>query len=98
MAAAPIRFRHDAAQPFDARCLSWQISERRGRDGGSDSVDLDLTANGRLKRGGGAPAAVDLAVLRTRNDRRKTDLIHRDGKWLLYATVEYTAGDANQSS
>lgn len=25
--AMPIRFRSDAAQPFDARCLSWQIPD-----------------------------------------------------------------------
>jgi hypothetical protein len=28
--ATPIRFRVDAAQPFDARCLSWQIPETVG--------------------------------------------------------------------
>ena len=84
MAAAPIRFRHDAAQPFDARCLSWQIPNDVG---GREATVSIWTTHGRLKRVRVLAASRDLAVLRTRKIA-ETDLIHRDGKWLLYATVK----------
>ena len=44
--ATPIGFRADAAQPFDARCLSWQIPEEVG--GREATVSIWTTA-GRLK-------------------------------------------------
>lgn len=47
VAAKPIGFRADAAQPFDARCLSWQIPEEiAGREA---TVSIWTTA-GLLKR------------------------------------------------
>ena len=84
VAATPIGFCHDAAQPFDARCLSWQIPDDVGVRKATVSI---WTAHGRFK-GVRVPAARrDLALLRTR-PIGETDLIYRDGKWLLYATVE----------
>jgi putative transposase len=89
--ATPISFRADAAQPFDARCLSWQIPEEVG--GREATVSIWTTA-GRLKGIRVLAAARDLATLRTR-PIGETDLVHRDGKWFLYATIE--AADTPQS-
>ena len=82
-AERPIRFRRDAAQPFDARCLSWQIPESIGRDA---RVSI-WTTHGRLKGIRITGAARDLVVLRARSIG-ETDLVSRDGKWFLYATIE----------
>jgi putative transposase len=80
----PIGFRSDAAQPFDARCLSWQIPDTtRGREA---TVSI-WTTHGRCKGLRVLASARDLALLRTR-PIGETDLIYRDGKWYLYATVE----------
>jgi putative transposase len=84
VAATPIRFRADGAQPFDARCLSWQIPEVVG---GRDAVVSIWTVRGRMRNIGIIAAARDLVLLRTR-PIGETDLIRRDGKWYLYATVE----------
>jgi putative transposase len=84
VAATPIRFRADAAQPFDARCLSWQIPEQVG--GREATVSIWTTA-GRCKGIRILAAPRDLVMLRTLAIG-ETDLICRDGKWLLYATVE----------
>jgi putative transposase len=78
-----IRFRAMAAQPFDARCLSWQIPEGIGREG---AVSI-WTTHGRLKGVRVLAAARDLGLLRTRRIG-ETDLIYRDGKWFLHVTVE----------
>ncbi|HET6500504.1 MAG TPA: hypothetical protein VFG87_07035, partial [Amycolatopsis sp.] len=79
----PIRFRPQAGQPFDARCLSWQLGDA-GRDG---TVSVWTTA-GRLRtvRIVGNPG--HLALLRSRPVIGETDLLHRDGVWLLHAVVE----------
>ncbi|MFF5212076.1 RNA-guided endonuclease InsQ/TnpB family protein [Streptosporangium sp. NPDC000396] len=72
----PITFRADAAQPFDDRCLSWDHS--------THTVSIWTTA-GRLKKvafTGSAAQLTQLAIHR----KGETDLIHRDGKWFLYAT------------
>ena len=82
--ATPIGFRADAAQPFDARCLSWQLPEEVG--GREATVSIWTTA-GRLKGVRILAAPRDLVLLRTRAIG-ETDLIRRDGKWFLYATVE----------
>ena len=82
--AAPIEFRPDAAQPFDARCLSWQIPDIVG---GRDATVSIWTTRGRLKRMQMLAAPRDLVLLRTR-PIGETDLIRRDGKWFLYATIE----------
>jgi putative transposase len=83
VAATPIRFRADAAQPFDARCLSWQIPEVVG--GREATVSIWTTA-GRLKGVRVLAATRDLVLLRTL-PIGETELICRDGKWYLYATV-----------
>jgi IS605 OrfB family transposase len=82
--AKPINFRADAAQPFDARCLSWQIPDAVG--GREATVSIWTTA-GRRKGIRVLAAPRDLAMLRTRSIG-ESDLICRDGKWFLYATVE----------
>ncbi len=84
VAATPIGFRADAAQPFDARCLSWQIPELVG---GREALVSIWTTAGRLKGIRVLAAARDLVLLRTRAIG-ETDLICRDGNWYLYATVE----------
>ena len=81
---SPIRFRADAAQPFDGRCLSWQIPD--AVDGREATVSI-WTTHGRLKGIRVMAAARDLVLLRTRRIG-ETDLIYRDGNWFLYATVE----------
>jgi putative transposase len=84
VAATPIGFRADAAQPFDARCLSWQIPEVVGGRAATVSI---WTMAGRLKGIRVLAAPRDLVMLRTRAIG-ETDLIGRGGKWFLYATVE----------
>ena len=84
VAATPIGFRPDGAQPFDARCLSWQIPEMVGARQATVSI---WTTAGRLKGIRVLVSARDLVLLQTRAIG-ETDLICRDGKWFLYATVE----------
>jgi IS605 OrfB family transposase len=84
VAATPIGFRAGAAQPFDARCLSWQIPETVG---GREATVSIWTVHGRVKGVRVLAAARDLVLLRTRSIG-ETDLICRDGTWYLYATVE----------
>jgi IS605 OrfB family transposase len=74
----PIRFRPDAAQPYDDRCLSWQIAAR--------TVSI-WTVAGRLA---GVPFACSEQqyTLLAAHRRGETDLIRRDGMWFLYATCD----------
>ena len=79
----PISFRWEAAQPYDARMLSWQ----------SDARTVSIwTVAGRIKGVAytGSPdqlkAAAELPV-------GESDLVHRDGMWFLYATVEVAEPD-----
>jgi len=74
----PVRFRLDAAQPFDDRCLSWQMSRR--------TVSIWTTA-GRLARIPFACSDAQYATLAAHR-QGESDLVYRDGKWLLYATCE----------
>ncbi|GAA1866562.1 RNA-guided endonuclease TnpB family protein [Actinomadura bangladeshensis] len=75
---APVRFRKDAAQPFDDRSLSWQL------DAGTVSI---WTVYGRLKS---VPFACSpsqakmLAAFR----RGESDLVRRGGCFYLYATCD----------
>ncbi|RDI29925.1 RNA-guided endonuclease InsQ/TnpB family protein [Lentzea flaviverrucosa] len=73
-----IRFREDAAQPFDDRMLSWRYDDK--------TVSI-WTVMGRLK---GVPFAGHPAQLATLVAHRKgeSDLVFRSGKWLLIATCE----------
>jgi IS605 OrfB family transposase len=80
---SPIVFRPSAAQPFDARCLSWQFPDELGR---AATVSI-WTAAGRLKNVPIMGNPKHLMLLRTRTIG-ETDLIYRDGKWFLHATIE----------
>ncbi|MEU1969251.1 transposase [Micromonospora sediminicola] len=74
----PIQFRRDAGQPYDDRCLSWQLAER--------TVSI-WTTSGRLTRvrfGCSLQQHATLVAYR----RGESDLIHRDRKWFLYATCD----------
>ncbi len=84
VAATPIVFSTDAAQPFDARCLSWQIPDT---ECGRQATVSILTTQGRLKGVRILAAPRDLVLLRNR-PIGETDLVYRDGKWCLYATIE----------
>ncbi|MEQ4302206.1 transposase [Plantactinospora sp. B6F1] len=74
----PIAFRRDAAQPFDDRCLSWQIADR--------TVSI-WTVGGRLNKVRFACSDSQHATLATYR-AGESDLVHRDGKWYLYATCD----------
>ncbi|MFG2000941.1 hypothetical protein ACGFNU_17520 [Spirillospora sp. NPDC048911] len=81
----PIRFRLDAAQPFDDRCLSWQ----------TDAHTVSIwTMAGRLK---GIAFTGSPAQLETLTDYRQgeSDLAHRDGMWFLYATCDVPTAPLN---
>jgi IS605 OrfB family transposase len=79
----PIVFRADAAQPYDDRCLSWQLDRR--------TVSIWTTA-GRLA--GIRFACSDAQMARLREYRQgESDLVYRDGKWLLYATCDIPEPD-----
>jgi IS605 OrfB family transposase len=84
VAARPVGFRADAAQPFDVRCLSWQFPDAVG---GREATISIWTMRGRLRHIRVLAAASDLVLLRTRKIG-ETDLIYRDGKWFLHATIE----------
>lgn len=77
-ANTPIRFRPDAAQPYDDRCLSWQYDTR--------TVSI-WTTSGRLKGIRYTGSADQLETLQ-RYRQGETDLVRRDGMWFLYATCE----------
>jgi putative transposase len=82
--ATPVKFRADAALPFDARCLSWQIHEEIG---GRQATVSIWTTTGRLKGIRVLAASRHLVLLRTRRIG-ESDLVYRDGKWFLHATIE----------
>jgi putative transposase len=80
---SPIMFRQAAAQPFDARCLSWRFVAGMGR-----AANISIwTVAGRLKNIRIVAAPTHLQLLRT-HAIGETDLISRDGKWFLHASVE----------
>jgi putative transposase len=74
----PIRFRPDAAQPFDDRCLSWQLAAR--------TVSI-WTVAGRLAGITFACSDQQLAML-VAHRHGESDLVHRDGRWFLHATCD----------
>ncbi|WP_435832721.1 RNA-guided endonuclease InsQ/TnpB family protein [Nocardia vinacea] len=76
--AEPIRFRKDAAQPFDDRCLSWQLDAR--------TVSI-WTVHGRIKDISFACSPQQAKML---TDYRcgESDLVYRGGHWYLYAICE----------
>ncbi|GAA3216584.1 RNA-guided endonuclease TnpB family protein [Nonomuraea helvata] len=81
----PIAFRPQAAQPFDDRCLSWQIDAR--------TVSI-WTVRGRLKNIAftASPEQFKMLALHRRGE---SDLIFRDGTWLLSATCEIPEAPMN---
>ncbi|MFI0446719.1 RNA-guided endonuclease InsQ/TnpB family protein [Actinomadura sp. 6N118] len=81
----PIAFRLDAAQPFDDRCLSWQIDAR--------TVSI-WTVRGRMKNVTFTGSASQLKTL-AEHRKGESDLVHRDGKWFLIATCEVPEAPLN---
>jgi IS605 OrfB family transposase len=74
----PVGFRWNAAQPYDARMLSWQ----------HDACTVSIwTVDGRLKNVAYTGSADQLKTVAT-SEIGESDLVHRDGMWFLYATVE----------
>lgn len=80
VAGRPVGFRPDAAQPFDDRCLSWQLD--------ASTVSIWSTA-GRLRNVRFVCAPWQLKLLADR--RGETDLVLRDGVFSLHATVDQPA-------
>ncbi|WP_309484368.1 RNA-guided endonuclease InsQ/TnpB family protein [Streptomyces himalayensis] len=74
----PVVFRPEAAQPFDDRCLSWQLDAR--------TVSI-WTLDGRMKNLRFACSPDQLKTL-AEYRRGESDLVHRDGKWFLIATCD----------
>jgi putative transposase len=74
----PIGFRPHAAQPFDDRCLSWQIDAR--------TVSI-WTVCGRLRGVAFTGSHEHLATLAAYR-RGESDLVCRDGAWFLIATCD----------
>ncbi|MFE9650803.1 RNA-guided endonuclease InsQ/TnpB family protein [Streptomyces sp. NPDC006365] len=80
-----ITFRAGAAQPFDDRCLSWQM----------DAATVSIwTTRGRLKRIAftGHPEQLELLA---RYRRGESDLLCRNGQWYLIATCEIPEVEEN---
>ncbi|MFF0372018.1 RNA-guided endonuclease InsQ/TnpB family protein [Micromonospora sp. NPDC005087] len=73
-----ITFRWDAAQPYDARMLSWR------HDAHTVSI---WTVGGRLKTVAFTGSADQLKTIAA-HPIGESDLVHRDGMWFLYTTVE----------
>ena len=86
VAATPITFRPDAAQPFDDRCLSWQMDAR--------TVSI-WTTQGRMKN---LPLTSSPDQLKMLAEYRQgeSDLICQDGNWYLSATCEVPQAPLNE--
>ncbi|GGO73268.1 transposase [Nonomuraea cavernae] len=76
--ARPIVFRPGAAQPFDDRCLSWQLNAR--------TVSI-WTTGGRMK-GVAFTASADQLTMLAAHRKGESDLLYRDGMWFLVATCD----------
>ncbi|MFE7602676.1 RNA-guided endonuclease InsQ/TnpB family protein [Streptomyces sp. NPDC057494] len=74
----PVGFRPAAAQPFDDRCLSWQLDER--------TVSI-WTTSGRMKGLTFTGQDQQLAVLAAYR-KGESDLLNQGGRWYLLATCE----------
>ncbi|GFE16384.1 transposase [Streptomyces glebosus] len=81
----PVAFRPDAAQPYDDRCLSWQLQQR--------TVSI-WTTGGRMKDLAFTGQAEHLAVLAAHR-KGESDLLRRDGAWYLIATCEVPETETN---
>jgi len=82
----PVRFRPDAAQPYDRRNLSFALDAR--------TVSL-WTVAGRLKSlpFTGSPAQLERLAA---HQRGESDLVHRDGMWFLAVTIEVPDPDLRE--
>ncbi len=76
--SGPVSFTQDSAQPFDNRCLSWQLDAR--------TVSI-WTVRGRMKQ---VPFTGSTDQLKTVAEHRRgeSDLAYRDGMWFLHATCD----------
>jgi IS605 OrfB family transposase len=74
----PLRFRIDAAQPYDDRCLSWQYD--------AQTVSI-WTVAGRLKNLAYTGRPADLSDLREFR-KGESDLLYEDGQWYLCAVID----------
>ncbi len=74
----PIAFRPDAAQPYDDRCLSWQVDQQ--------TVSI-WTTTGRM-RGVRFTCSEQARKMLAEHRKGESDLVHRDGMWFLIATCE----------
>jgi IS605 OrfB family transposase len=81
----PIAFRPQGAQPYDDRMLSWQIAER--------TVSV-WTTSGRVKNVAFTASVEQLATLALYR-KGESDLLERDGMWLLSATCEVPEAELN---
>ncbi|MFF0371434.1 RNA-guided endonuclease InsQ/TnpB family protein [Micromonospora sp. NPDC005087] len=75
---SPIGFRWNAAQPYDARMLSWHHDTR--------TASIWTTA-GRLRDVAYTGSAGQIKAVAT-SKIGESDLVYRDGMWFLHATVE----------
>ncbi|MEU0877853.1 transposase [Lentzea sp. NPDC005914] len=82
----PIQFRENAAQPYDDRMLSWHYDAR--------TVSI-WTIAGRLKGVRFAGHADQVAML-VSHRQGESDLVLRDGKWLLIATCEVAEAEVTE--
>ncbi|WP_040702871.1 RNA-guided endonuclease InsQ/TnpB family protein [Nocardiopsis ganjiahuensis] len=85
--ATPIAFRADAAQPFDDRCLSWQMDAR--------TVSI-WTVSGRLKNLGFTSSPDQLKML-AEHRQGESDLIFQDRAWFLAAVCEVPEAPLNEA-
>lgn len=83
----PVAFRPAAAQPYDDRCLSWQLDRQ--------TVSIRTTA-GRLKDVRFACSADALTMLRDHR-QGESDLVERDGVFYLIATCEVPEAALNEN-
>ncbi|MEU3307401.1 transposase [Nocardiopsis sp. NPDC006832] len=83
--STPICFRSDAAQPFDDRCLSWQMDAR--------TVSI-WTVVGRMKNLGFTSSPDQLKLL-AECRQGESDLLCQDGQWFLAATCEVPEAEEN---
>jgi IS605 OrfB family transposase len=80
----PIAFRPDAAHTFDDRCLSWNYDQQ--------SVSI-WTMEGRMKNVRFVCSPKALKQL-TEHRKGESDLVQRDGKWFLIATIDIPEPEA----
>ena len=83
--STPIGFRPDAAQPFDDRCLSWQMDAR--------TVSI-WTVAGRMKNLDFTSSPDQLKLL-AEYRQGESDLLCQDGQWFLAATCEVPEQEEN---